>query len=146
MASERPAIIGFCEARARPASIFHRLCWDLLPYWQATKPKFEIALIALQDMPSEDYLYSLEYYNGEKYPPQQIHVTPMKQGEKRSFTIGDMFLMYTGDTFLIMCDAMEKKYESVYVFHTTSRTWLALAILAGFLAGVFSTLGVWLFN
>jgi len=120
MAGERPVTVGFCEARARPAFILRRLCWDLLPYWQATKPKFELTLKALTDIPTEDYLYSIEYFNSEIYPPKQLQVSPMKQGEKRSFTIGDMFLMCTGDTFLIIKDVFEDKYQSVYAFHTTS--------------------------
>ena len=148
MAGQRPVTLGFCEVTARPASMLRRICYDLFPYWQASKPKFELTVTALEGFSSpQDFLYSVEFSNGQKTVPKQLRISHIKVGDKRSYVVNEIYLVFTGDTFLIVADIHKPNdFQTVYMFHTTSRTWLALAIFAGFLAGVFATLGHWLLS
>ena len=97
--------------------------------------------------------YQERTYSAGKIPklaPWEFLVPKMKKGCKWETTVGEMHLINTGDTFLRVAEVIGAKttpeYESVYLFHVTSRSWLALALLAGILAGALSILGSWLSN
>lgn len=148
MAGARTATVGLHTITARPKNKLRKR-FDMFPYWQSSRPTFELMFTALADTSDCNFLYALQFSNGQKTSPQQLKVSALKEGAQRTYIIGnniDMFLVYTGDTFLVVADITEERtsepyYQTVYMFHTTSKAWLALAILAGILAGVFSTFG-----
>ena len=144
---ERPAQIGMFEVTAKPASKLRRILWDILPYWQGSRPKFKITFKALFDTDYDyNYLSTIEYSNGKQANFKwQLEIPKMKKGKIWETTVNEMYLTYTGDTFLIVAEVKGTEstsgYESVFTFHVTNRSWLALALLAGILAGVLSILG-----
>ena len=62
-------------------------------------------------------------YSGDE---KSLGISSLKKGEKKEFIIGDMPLVYTGDSFLIVAEFMDKKVieppETVYTFYTTNWT------------------------
>ena len=71
----------------------------------------------------------------------------MIKGKKWETVIDDMHLVFTGDTFLSVAEikgTQPLEYERVFLFHVTDRSWLALALVVGLLAGGLSILGSWL--
>ena len=51
-----------------------------------------------------------------------------------------MSLDYTGDTFLTVSTVRLPVSQVIYSFHTTNRSWLALAVIAGTIVGLVSVL------
>lgn len=151
MVGERPSIVGLFEVTAKPASKLRRILYDILPYWQGSQPEFTFYFRALTDIKHQcRYVCDIQYSTGKipKLAPWEFLVPEMKKGVKWETTVGKMHLINTGDTFLRVSEVTSAKttleYESVYLFHVTSRSWLAIALLAGILAGVLSILGSWL--
>jgi len=148
---ERPSIIGLFEVTAKPVSKLRRILNDILPYWQGSQPEFSFYFIALTDIEHQcRYVCDIQYSTGKipKLAPWEFLIPKMKKGGKWETTVGKMHLINTGDTFLRVAEVTGAEttleYESVYLFHVTSRSWLALALLAGILAGALSILGSWL--
>ncbi len=156
MVGERPSQVGNFVVSARPASKLRQITYDIFPYWQGSVPVFEISFEALWDIDKDyHYLCAFEYSNGQRSKPQwQIQIPKLRKGKiwktpVNEATFNKMHLVFTGDTFLIVAEVMgerEPKYESVYLFHVTNRSWLSLALLAGTIAGGLSILGNWLLN
>ena len=151
MVGERPSSIGVFEVTAKPASKLRRILLDILPYWQGSQPEFTFYFTALTDIEHQcRYVCDIQYSTGKipKLAPWEFLVPKMKKGVKWETTVGKMQLINTGDTFLRVAEVTGAEttleYESVYLFHVTSRSWLALALLAGILAGALSILGSWL--
>ena len=144
MAGKRTVDIGFFKVTGQPNRI-HRILLDYLPFWQGADPQFELIIEATTDIDHESkFLYSIEYSNGDSNPPQQLNILPMKKDDKRTYTLVPMPLICTGDSFLIVSEILSESRlsgdQTVYSFHTTARSWLALAIIAGIFAGIFATL------
>jgi len=146
----RPTQIGMFEVVAKPASKLRCILWDILPYWQGSRPKFKITFKALFDTDcSYNFLSTVEYSNGgEADFKWQLEIPKMNKGKTWETTVNEMYLTYTGDTFLVVTEIMGEgtisEYKPVFIFHVTNRSWLALALLAGILAGALSILGNWL--
>ncbi len=74
----------------------------------------------------------------------------MKEGNKRKYQIRDILLVFTGDSFLVISESpftiTPPHFETVYMFNTTNRSWLALTLLAGTLAGSIAALLNWIMN
>ncbi len=151
---KRPLIIGSFEVTAKPASKLRRILYDAWPYWQGSQPKFTFYFRALTDIKHEsNYVYDIQYSTGKisKIAPWQISIPPKNNGSTYEVTIrNNVYLINTGDAFVRVAEVIGAKtpleYESVYSFHVTSRSWLALALLAGILAGGLSIVGSWLLN
>ena len=148
MAGERTVDIEFFRVTGHPSRL-RRIFFDLLPFWQGQNPRFWLTIEALTDINHDtNFLYSIQYPNGEKDPPQQILTLPIRIKEKRVYKLMPLPLIYTGDDFLIVAeilnDSKVSKYYTVYSFNTTNRSWLTLAIVTGILAGVFASIGNWL--
>ena len=153
MVGEKPSDIGLFEVTAKPASKLRRILYDAWPYWQGSQPKFTFYFRALTDIEHEcNYVYDIQYSTGEisKIAPWQILIPPKNKGSTYEVTISNnVYLINTGDTFVRVAEVKGAKtleYESVYLFHVTSRSWLGLALLAGTLAGGLASLGSWLLN
>jgi hypothetical protein len=147
LSGERTRTVGLCKINAKPASWWHRFV-DIVPYWQGGKPVFVLSITALTDLDHPlNFVYGIEVPNRDRsYSSQEasLGVSGLKKGEKREFVIVGMPLVYTGDSFLVVAEFMNKKVieppETVYVFHTTNRSWLFLALIAGLLAGASAAL------
>ena len=154
MIGERQVTIGFYDVTARPALKLRRALFDILPYWQGAKPKFEIIFEARTDIDHQsNYLCAIQFSNNQLSKPLwEVLIPKLKEKEERKYTVGDMPLFFTGDTFLIVAEKPSKEkgavphYESVYMFNVTNRSWLALTLLAGILAGGLAALGNWIIN
>ena len=123
-----------------------RTLFDFVPYWQGTHARFQLTLEATVDIEHESkFLYIVQYSDGEQSPKQQLSVPPMRKGDKRTYTLVALPLTNTGDTLLSVTEIMSNNsisgYKPVYSFHTTAKSWLGLAIIAGVLAGTFATIG-----
>ena len=146
MAGERTVDVGLCRITGHSSRI-RRILFDLFPFWQGQNPSFELTIEAMTDIEQQNFLYSIQFSNGEIDPPQQLQISHIRANEKRKYKLVPMPLIYTGDSFLVVAEIINnqtKPYQTVYMFHTTSRTWFGLALLAGFLAGAFATLGNWI--
>lgn len=145
MAGERTADIGLCRVTGHPSRA-HRAFFDTLPFWQGANARFRLTFEATTDIEHESkFIYSIEYSFGENNPSQQLNMSPIKANEKRVYNLVPMRLIYTGDASLVVSEILSKTaisgYQTVYSFNVTNRSWLWLTILAGFLAGLFATIG-----
>jgi hypothetical protein len=146
MSGKRTADIEFFKVTGEPS--FIRRIFDYLPFWQGSTPKFRLIIEATNDIEHEsNFLYSIEYGDGYRYSPQQLQIPPIKRGERRIYYLIRIPLIYTGDSFLTVTEILNLKanllsgFQTVYSFHVTNRSWLFLTLLAGLLAGIFSTIG-----
>ena len=123
-----------------------RTLFDFVPYWQGTHARFQLTLEATDDIEHESkFLYTVQYSDSSHSPNQQLSVPLMRKGDKRTYTLVALPMTNTGDTMLLVAEIMSNNsisvYKPVYSFHTTARSWLGLAIIAGVLAGAFATIG-----
>lgn len=148
---KRPRVVGLCEISASPVSWWHKLM-DIFPYWQGAKPRFKLHFKALADINSHNYVYAIEVPNRDKSYPSDIHeirISVLEKGAERSYPTREIPLVYTGDSFLVVAEVIgeeELKYQTVYMFHTTSRSWLGLTVFAVLVAGILAGVVSWLLN
>jgi len=151
LSGERTRDVGICRVTAKPASWMRRII-DIFPYWQGQRPKFKLYFTALTKLTiSSKYSVAIQFSNGDKTPITTVLLQKLKKGATESFTVGNIPLVYTGDSFLIVDEELPNKRplldaQTVYMFHTTNRSWLSLTILAGLLAGIIAALGNWLID
>lgn len=135
---------------ARPLSQWRRLTHDFLPYWQGSRPRFVLTVKRLESEPQSQQLnlHWFVRFATHDVTGGGIAVPPLEPGKTRSFTIGDKFLGFTGDTLIVLPTNLSSpspdSYHTVYAFHTTPKTWSALAAITAFLAGSFAALVHWL--
>jgi len=149
MAGGEPITVRGHTFTAKPASRWRRLLKNYLPYWQASNPKF-IITITKEDEPSTQkrtvYLFTL--FSEENYKKEEIQIPSLEVGKSVDIKTEGMFLGYTGDTSLAvpidLAETYPLNYQTIYSFHTTPKTWIFLALVAGLLAGAFAFLGNWL--
>lgn len=143
------ALYGY-QFTARPLSWWRRFTHDFVPYWQASRPKFVLTVTNLQGAPTrgKTIKWYIKFATGTFTGEQEL-VPALETNESVNLEVGGKLLGFTGDTLLILPTVLDAdapaRYETVYAFHTTSKSWVFLAIVAGILAGAFSTLGHWLF-
>ena len=147
---QRVSLYGY-EFTARPLSRWRRLTGDFLPYWQASRPKFVLTATNLQGRPTHDKSISwfVRFAQGDSAGGNAV-IPSLRAGETVNLVLGPVFLGFTGDTLRVLPTVLSStgpaKYETVYAFHTTHKTWVFLAVSAGVLAGGFAILGQWLFG
>ena len=137
---------------ARPLSRWRRLTHDFLPYWQGSSPRF-VLTVKRQESAGQGQQLNLHWFvrfATHDATEGEIVVPPLEPGKTREFTIGDKFLGFTGDTLIVLPTDLSSSspdlYHTVYAFHTTPKTWLALVAAATFLGGLFAAFGHWLFG
>ena len=144
------AQLDCCEITAYPASVWRRLLWDIIPYWQSSRQGFILSIELRPNFGSRQrFMYRIQYSNTQRTKPEELGVSNLRVGYKNKYALKKLPLLYTGDTFLIVADSSDitpsekpgkDPYQTVYSFHTTSRSWLALAVVAGIFAGAISAL------
>lgn len=128
--------IGGYFVWGEPRSWWHRIT---TLYWQSSTPKYNVYI---QIPPNtripykKKFFIRLHFSNDNYTDPEPIEVPPSQFGEKHKYKIEGLPLLVTGDTFLEIHDDTSEK--TIYSFHTTYRSWLSLAIIAGFVAGLIS--------
>lgn len=141
--------IGSFEVIGKSGSI-RRKIFDFIPFWQNSKVRFLLTFKALSDTQQEaEFVYFIRYPNREESEYHDIKIPPMKARQSRSYTTAPFIMWYTGDAFLNVGEGLPSTpvYGTpVYAFHVTDRSWMGLAILAGILAGAFTTLGSWILS
>jgi hypothetical protein len=153
MAGGNPIEINEYEFTAKPYSKWRRFVHDYWPYWQASRPRFLLTVKRL-GAPSQQQMVTwfIKFPNSD-YTYGQVSVPPLETGMKVNFQVGnDKFLGFTGDNLLVISSTgnlsttVLTDYQTIYSFNVTPKVWIVLAIIAGFLAGIFTTLGQWLIN
>jgi hypothetical protein len=142
-------ILGY-RFTAKPLPLWRRLTFDFWPYWQASAPKFVLRVTKLDSSAqSQAIRWFVIFANGD-FINRELDISSLQLGKSVDFVIDGTFLGYTGDTSLILpsdlslSSSKPKHYRTVYAFHVTQKSWLALAFVAAFLAGIFAALGHWL--
>jgi len=122
--------------------------WDIFPYWQGSTPKFEVTLKALRNIPSTSrwrfILFDKTLSTDNPETLEWIDEENIKEGDIIPRIVKTVPISFTGDMQLVIDDRGTKK--TIYSFHVTHRSWLALAIIAGILAGIIASLGNALFR
>jgi hypothetical protein len=150
MAGERTVVVGLWRVTGHSSRI-RRILFDLFPFWQGATPSFELTIEATTNIEhSQDFLYSVQFSYHNIDPPDQLQIPPMKANEIRKYKLVPMPLIYTGDSFLVVAEVIKNQtepyYQTVYCFHTTARSWLGLAILAGLLSGIIAAFVNWILS
>jgi len=149
MAGGQPVEITGYRFTARPLSRWRRFSLDFLPYWNGSKPRFVLTVTRIGPAAESLQLRWFVRFATGDVTGEQLDVPPLLTGENTRFIIGDKFLGFTGDTLIILPSNLigpPAPYKTLYAFHTTPKTWFALAASAGFLAGLFGALVHWLFG
>jgi hypothetical protein len=142
MAGNRIVTLGSYEITTKPVGFWRRKLFDAIPYWQASTPKFEVIFKSTAHIPASiKFIFRLRFENTQSDNLNSITLSDTKTGDINSVIVSTKPLVYTGDTFLTVMESHVQNEQSIYCFHTTNRSWLALAILAGILAGLFATFG-----
>jgi hypothetical protein len=132
----------------KPLSQGRRIVRDFWPYWQSSRPKFVLTIARLTSPAQEQTInWFIRFATGDVTGGQVI-IPPLKTGETIDFIVGGKLLGFTGDTLVALPANLTSlkldPYNTLYSFHTTPKSWLALAFVAAFLAGIFAALGHWL--
>ena len=148
MASGQSVELEGYRFTVKPASRFRRLTGDFWPYFQASRPSFVLSIERLDSSSKEqEARWSIRFSNDDNIGGK-FTIPNLQEGEKIDFKIGKVFLGFTGDTLVCLpsdlISPMAPNYYTVYTFHTTPKSWLALAVSAAILAGIFAALGHWL--
>lgn len=137
---------------AKPQSRWRRFTFDFLPYWQSSKPRFILNVTNIKGSPTQEnkeIRWFIKFATGDT-TDGVANIPPLQEDSSATLIVGDKLLGFTGDTLLILpvelLDGKPREYETVYAFHTTHKSWVFLAVVAGILAGAFSVLGQWLFG
>lgn len=142
MAGERVVNFGDYEITAKPRACYHKILWDIFPYWQASVQKFDITFKTTCDVPSmRVYNIYLKYQNDEMEHLGNFKFEHNKEGKIIRKTVITESMAHTGDAFLIVRRAGSLPDRILYSVHITNRSWFALAIVAGVFAGIFAALG-----
>jgi len=148
MAGGTPEEIKGYRFMAKPLPLWRRLTFDFWPYWQASAPKFILTVTKLDSTAQSRTIKWFVRFSKGDYMGGQLDVSSLQVGKPVGFVIDGIFLGYTGDTVLVVpTDLTSLKpiyYRTVYSFHTTPKSWLALTFAAASLAGIFAALGHWL--
>ena len=140
---------GYYEIITKPASLWRRILFDILPYWQGTTTNFKMELKALRDIPPKHYFVITQQISNPHVGNRikltdRIYMENVKEGNIINIDFCTKHLFDTGNMFLMIHSydiSMEDNPEAtIYSFHVTHRSWLFLAILAGVIAGLSSFL------
>ncbi|MDD5312215.1 MAG: hypothetical protein PHO26_04185 [Dehalococcoidia bacterium] len=132
-----------------PQAVIRRLLFDFLPYFQAGKPRFALTITRIGESTGPQEIYwAIRFSNGDE-TGGVISVPELQKNKSHSpVMVGGKFLGYTGDTLIILPEIPTKldfkTYRTLYAFNTTQKTWLALTITAGLIAGTLTALLQWL--
>ncbi|MFC1950166.1 hypothetical protein ACFLWD_00685 [Chloroflexota bacterium] len=145
--SQEVKVLGY-QLKAQPKARCRRIIGDFWPYWQASKPSFEVIVNREgEDTDEREVQLFIVFPNGDTVDFKYL-INRLKKGGKDKIVIPSTFLGFTGDTTLIINSSLrvtEKgikphKYLTLYSFHVTPKAWVSLAIMAGLIAGVFTTI------
>ena len=148
MASGQSVELEGYRFTAKPVSKFRRLTGDFWPYFQASRPSFVLSIERLDSSSKEhEARWYIKFANGDT-TGSKFTIPTLQEGEKINFKIDKVFLGFTGDTLVYLpSDLISPRplmYHTVYTFHTTPKSWLALAVSVAILAGIFTALVQWL--
>lgn len=150
MAGGKPVDLDGYRFIVKPLSRWRRLTRDFWPYWQAGKPKFLMEVMRIGPPAQQATITWFIRFTNAQVAPGQAIIPPLQESEKTTLEIGGRFLGYTGDTLLVVPTSLSstssEPYHTLYTFHTTPKVWVALAIVAGLLAGLLGSLLQYLFN
>jgi hypothetical protein len=148
MAGGTPEEIMGYRFTAKPLPRWRRLTFDFWPYWQASAPKFILTVTKLDSSAQSRAIRWFVIFANGHFINRELDISSLQLGKSVDFVIDGIFLGYTGDTLLVLppdlTSPKPKSYRTVYSFHTTPKSWLALTFVAALFAGIFAALGYWL--
>lgn len=131
MLGEVEAKCGLFTVTAKPKARWRRALDDFIPYVQGQKVDFEITVTATTNTIGDSILaYSIENTGGLLSWVNDITLSSMKTGESVKRDSVKLPLYRSGDSLFTVwtLDAIERR-QAAYIFHTSSRNNIFLAIL-----------------